>query len=64
MKTAFNIFSFMLCMITAVISIIGSVTIPTILELNSVLSWVMFTVLLLGGFCCIFAATTLSKKII
>jgi hypothetical protein len=24
----------------------------------------MFTVLLLGGFCCIFAATTLSKKII
>jgi hypothetical protein len=64
MKTAFDIFSFMLCMITAVISIIGSVTIPTILELNPVLSWVMFIILLLGGFCCIFAATTLSKRII
>ena len=64
MKMAFNIFTFMFCMITAVISIIGSVTIPTILELNPVLSWVMFIVLLLGGFCCIFAATTLSKRII
>jgi hypothetical protein len=51
-------------MITSVISIIGSVTIPSILELNPVLSWVMFIVLLLGGFCCIFAATTLSKRII
>jgi hypothetical protein len=51
-------------MVTAVISIISSVTIPAILELNPILSWVMFIVLLLGGFCCMFAAVTLSKRII
>jgi hypothetical protein len=53
----------MLCMVTAVISIISSVTIPAILELNPILSWVMFIILLLGGFCCMFAAVTLSKKL-
>jgi hypothetical protein len=63
MKTAFDIFTFMLCMVTAVISIISSVTIPAILELNPILSWVMFIILLLGGFCCMFAAVTLSKKL-